>query len=244
LDGLAALLRSHTVNNFWDSGVLKDTPDFGDPCPYDKDDWDVYREIAEEKWEGITVVRPLAGSRFKYANQNDDGTSGADGLYIAAPTKSLIEAANKCQDFNDASYVISYRSQGGVILLPGDAHDLTWENIINNNRKDIEDCSILIAPHHGRGSDRDFAFLDTARPKLTLFGCAPSEHLAYDAWYRRKLPIVTSNQAGNIVIESTAAGIQVFVENETYASACGADTSVRNEMNYVLLYTIAPPTKQ
>jgi len=35
----------------------------------------------------------------------------------------------------------------------------------------------MIAPHHGRDSDRSYDFLDTVNPQLTLFGCAPSVDL-------------------------------------------------------------------
>jgi competence protein ComEC len=81
----------------------------------------------------------------------------------------------------------------------------------------VNDCSILVAPHHGRNSDRSFDFLDKIKPKLALFGCAPSEHLAYGAFNQRKIPIITNNQAGNIIMDAGEHGIDVFVENRSYA---------------------------
>jgi len=52
---------------------------------------------------------------------------------------------------------------------------------------------------------------------LTLFGCARSEHLAYEAWNSRNLAHITNNQAGNILLNATNAGIEVYIENVNYA---------------------------
>ena len=104
--------------------------------------------------------------------------------------------------------------------------------------QDVANCSVMIAPHHGRDSDRSFEFLDKIKPKLTLFGCAPSQYLAYDAWNRRKLDFITSNQAGNIVLEINPGSIDVYIENETFAAAKGADCSIKNSQGYVGLWNI------
>ena len=53
------------------------------------------------------------------------------------------------------------------------------------------------------GGDRNV--LDYVNPKLTFFGCAPSENLAYDAWNYRKLAHLTNNQCGRIVAEGSDA---------------------------------------
>jgi beta-lactamase superfamily II metal-dependent hydrolase len=76
---------------------------------------------------------------------------------------------------------------------------------------------VLIAPHHGRDSDRSHDFLDSLKPGLTLFGCADSEHLAYDQYNRRNLLKITNNQAGNVVMVPSASGIEIYVENKKFA---------------------------
>ncbi len=78
---------------------------------------------------------------------------------------------------------------------------------------------VLIAPHHGRDSGRSYEFLDVVRPKLTLFGNAPSEHLAYDEWNRRDLLFITNNQAGTVVLDITVDALSVFVAHEPFARA-------------------------
>jgi hypothetical protein len=45
----------------------------------------------------------------------------------------------------------------------------------------VTNVDLLIEPHHGRKSGRSYDFLDTLKPKVTIFGNANSEHLAYGA---------------------------------------------------------------
>lgn len=186
----------------------------------------------------MTTLNKTAGARFKYANLGADGEAGGDAIYILAPNDELVAAASEGDDINDGSYVLLYRSSGGRVLIPGDAHDATWEYLLGGYPKSVANCSVMIAPHHGRHSDRSFDFLDAIRPKLTLFGCAPAENLAYDAWNSRELDFITSNQAGNIVLEATDDAIDVYVENEVFARAKGHDPNICNNQGYVWLARI------
>jgi len=123
--------------------------------------------------------------------------------------------------------VLVYRTCGGRIVFPGDAHDNTWKYVLSNHKELVEDCAVLIAPHHGRDSDRSFDFLDVLRPELTLFGSARSEHLAYDAWNNRNLMYITNNQAGNVLLNATNEGIEVYVENRSFAQTQQAFDSTK-----------------
>lgn len=236
LDGFNQLADCISINNFWDSGARKDKPDFSG-SPYKEEDWDRYVKFRDNKEDGVTTVSHLAGSRFKYANKDKDGNAGADGLYVLAPNKELIDEANETQDFNDCSYVILYRSSGGNIIIAGDAHDKTWEFILDNYEDDIKDCKFLLAPHHGRKSGRDYSFLDSMQPKLTLFGCAPSNHLAYSAWNYRNLDFVTQNQCGNMVLYSRDEYLDVYIENEKFARDLRNDT-FKNSMDLYYICTL------
>jgi len=237
LDGFDALFENFTVYNFWDSGARKEKPDFKG-SPYNESDWDRYVKVRDCKEDGVTVVTPKAGSRFQFANKKEEETNTIDGLYIASPSKEMINEANESQEFNDASYIISYRSAGAVILIPGDAHDKSWEYAIGNYKDDIENCSFLLAPHHGRKSDRKYDFLKTANPVASLLGCAPSTDLAYDAWRNRDLYYFTQNQAGNTVLEISTNKIDIFLENENFVEKSGGDTSKTNVQGYYLLGSI------
>ena len=174
LDGFNALMDRFGILNFWDSGVRRSKPDFS-KGNYLEVDWNRYDQVVERK-EGVTVVTPTAGSIFKYANRDENDQPGGDGLYILAPNPELVSDANASGETNDGSYVILYRSAGGRILIAGDAHDQIWEYVLAYHKEDISNCRVLIAPHHGRKSGRSYDFLDTVRPQLTLFGCAPSEY--------------------------------------------------------------------
>lgn len=223
LDGFNQLADCISINNFWDAGAKKEKPEFNG-SPYKEEDWDRYIKFRDGKETGVTALSKLADARFESANKSGDGSSGGDGLYILAPNKELVSDANESGDFNDCSYVILYRSAGGNIVIAGDAHDKTWEFILENYKEDIENCKFLLAPHHGRKSGRDYSFLDTMQPTLTLFGCAPSEHLAYSEWTHRKLDYVTQNQCGNMLMETRDGNLDVYIENEKFAKEVCSDT--------------------
>jgi competence protein ComEC len=72
-------------------------------------------------------------------------------------------------------------------------------------------------------------------PKLTLLGCAPSEFIDYDQWYRRDVELITSNQCGNVVLEISGEVIDVYIENEAFAKSRGRNTSIRNGQGYIFL---------
>jgi competence protein ComEC len=237
MDGLSALSDSVNINNFWDTGVQKDKPSFSG-SPYREEDWDQYRAFVDGK--NTKSINRLADERFQFANRGDDNNPGGDGLYILAPNKDLVDQSNATGDVNDASYVILYRSSCGRIIFPGDAHDKTWQYVIDHFGKDVANCSVLIAPHHGRDSDRSYDFLDYIRPKFTIFGNAPSEHLAYQEWNKRDLPFITSNQAGNIVLETDSGLIKIYIENTSFADKHGKFSQVKNDQGYSLYDAIVP----
>ncbi len=57
------------------------------------------------------------------------------------------------------------------------------------------------------------------KPRLTLFGNAPSKHLGYAAWSKRNLPVITNNQGGTIVVDLDVDEDKghVYVKNEEFA---------------------------
>ena len=196
--------------------------------PYNEEDWKYYQYLRiNSKQAGVTLLNNYVGAEAKYYN-NDDNNSNGDGLYILAPYKELIDEANKTEDYNDASYVILYISNGRKIIFGGDSHDKTWDKILDKDsiyRKYIEDIDILIAPHHGRKSGRKYDFLDVLKPKLTLIGNAGSEHLAYSAWNYRELNFITNNQANCVILNIQSTKIEVYVSNENFAKKVNSNYS-------------------
>lgn len=237
MDGLDNLATNFSIINYWDTGARKEKPDFTG-APFKEEDWDRYIKIRDGKEANTTVVTPLAGHRFQYANKGDSEDTSGDGLYITSPDSNLIKEANESEDFNDSSYIISYYSAGGKIILPGDAHDKSWELAIEQYEDYIKDATFLLAPHHGRKSGRDYSYLNTVRPRVSLLGCARSEHLAYQAWSSRDLEYFTQNQTGNVVLEISTDKIDVYIENDTFANKAGGNTGITNKEGYFLLGSI------
>jgi competence protein ComEC len=221
LDGIKAFWEALSPINFWDTDntCFKNDDDFKNGSPFNYDDWAFYEKLrAGNGPSGLTRLTLSSGKSGQYWNRGENGsTSGSDGLHILAPTPESISQANDCQDFNDCSYVLLYRLGAFRILFGGDSHDQTWEHIIDTHAAELKGIDLLIAPHHGRKSGRSYDFLDLLQPRMTFFGNASSEHLAYGAWNNRGLPFVTNNQAGNMVVSPTDSSLDLYVTNETFA---------------------------
>jgi hypothetical protein len=193
--------------------------------PYNQADWEFYKNLRDTNPQSNPKrLTNLSGANGQYWNRNEDGSSGGDGYTILAATQKLVDEANKSDDYNDCSYVLLYRTGSKRIIFGGDSHDGSWEHILKNWETDVRDIDLLIAPHHGRDSGRSYEFLDVLRPTLTFFGNARSEHLAYDAWRNRGLPIVTNNQANCMVVDANASPMNLYVTNETFARKVNPNT--------------------
>ena len=217
MDGMSSLFDRFPVLNFWDTKNTRAMDSNSDWGRYDKKDWDFYQKIRKSK-ESPKVLNLLSGSKGAYYNETEDGKSGADGLYILAPTQDLVDEANETKEYNDCSYVILYRVNGKKIIFSGDSAEKTWNYILENHKDEVSDVDVLIAPHHGRktGGNRDY--LDVLKPKLTLFGNAKSQYLDYNAWNNRDLEHITNNQANCIILDADSEnGIDVYVTYETFA---------------------------
>jgi len=229
MDGLDALFKSMQLANFWHSGVWRAAPDFGGHGGFNAADWARYCGLRNGQVTGTAVLQRRAGDMFPFANQNPDHTPGGDALHILAPTDALVQRAQEQDDINESSYVLALWTPAGWVVIPGDAHDATWEHVLATAGAALANCALLLAPHHGRDSDRDYAFLEQLRPRLTLMGCAPAEHMGYASWRNRNLSFITNNQAGDVCVDLTQAiGPVVWVENEAFARAKGYRTGLKN----------------
>ena len=217
MGGIKAFFNIFKPVNFWDTDNNEEKQSFAG-SPYNEEDWKFYKALRDENSttdpKRLTL---LPGTNGKYFNVDKDGKNGGDGLFILAPNADLIQKANESSDYNDSSYVILYKTDGHKIIFSGDSHDKTWEYILNNHFAEINNIDLLIAPHHGRKSKRSYEFLDYLRPKITFFGNASSNDLAYSAWNYRKLPFVTNNQGGNLVVWTTEEWMSLYASNFSYA---------------------------
>lgn len=212
LDGIKDFFNSFHVWNIWDTQNNKEITDFNGGG-YNKEDWEFYKMIRAGK----------IGNRKTYLTPDSYNFFDQDCIQILAPTQELINDANECGDYNDCSYVLLFTPKRGVdkqwkILFAGDSHDKTWSYILQAHRNLVTDVDILIAPHHGRDSNRDYKFLDTLRPKVTLFGNASSRHLAYDSYRGKTDYRITNNQAGFVIMEVDPNNLNIYVKNQEFAN--------------------------
>lgn len=231
MDGIKDVFEEFRPSNFWDiHNKCEKIHGFGNR--YRREDWDFYKQL--RAGVGINRLVLTSGDKGGMYNLGDNH----DGLYVLSPTPALSAKAIADDDYNDASYVILYCTVAGRILFCGDSHDATWEHILSNHRALVKDVEVLIAPHHGRDSGRDRRFLDVIRPKLSLLGRAPSQHLMYDAWSNRNLEYLTAHSAGNIIVDADGSSIAVYVENGEYARRKNPFTSYNKFHQAWFMYSL------
>lgn len=211
LDGIRDLYQDFTVTNTWDTNNNKEL-DGGNGGKYNSEDWDFYKNLRDGNYTNTKRLTLYSG------NTGDHYSN--DHLHILSPTPELVNFANAISDYNELSYAILYtppKAGGGTwkILFAGDGCDDTWKHIINKHRDLVSDVDVLLAPHHGRGSNRDFSFLDVLKPRLTLMGNASSTHLAYNNYPEIR---ITNNQAGYIVLDISLERLGIYVKNEEFAN--------------------------
>lgn len=220
MDGLANLSNTLSIVNFWDTENTK-KQDFdvnGKSGRFLKKDWDCYIKLRQSR-TNTKALFYYDGDVNKYYAEDNNGILKDDYIKILAPTKDLLQKAEKVQNWNDSSYVILYCVQGLKILFCGDADMETITHLIEHHKDDVSNLDVLIAPHHGRDSDKDFRFLDIMKPKITLIGNAKCTHLAYDKWNSRNLAHIQNNQCGNILIDIYSGKMHISCSNETFATS-------------------------
>lgn len=217
MDGIKDLFKEFSPANFHDTDNKKEI-EFDESSAYHEEDWLFYKKLrASNPEENPKRLTTFSNTDIKYLTRDENGNPPGDALYILSPTPGLIEEANETEDFNDCSYVILYKGFGGNVLFSGDAYDKTWNHVISNHKNLIKNIDLLIAPHHGRKSDRDYSFLDVLNPKMTFFGNARAEDLAYSAWNYRNLPYITNNQANCMVVDMDDTNMPIYVTNKKFA---------------------------
>lgn len=211
LDGIKDLFEEFTISNTWDTDNDKYIDLEGNFAGYNKEDWEFYTKLRAGKITNTKRLTYFSKQVNQYYNEDD--------ITILCPTAELVKNGNDTEDYNDASYAILFtppKKNGGKwkILLAGDTHDDSWDYIIENHKSEVSNIDILLAPHHGRDSKRNYDFLDTLKPKVTLFGNASSEHLAYEKYPKVR---ITNNQAGYVILDTSEEHLKIYVKHFDFA---------------------------
>lgn len=214
MDGIRDLFTEFKITNTWDTNNNKSIDLNSYFAGYNKEDWQFYTQLRAGK---VTTTNRLA-----YHDTESLSFFKEDGIKILCPSKELVKRANESGDYNDASYVLLYRTprKGGgpwKIIFAGDSDDHSWEHILKNYKDDVSNVDVLFAPHHGRDSNRSYEFLKTLKPRVTLFGNASSKHLAYGCYPGPPSIRITNNQAGYVVIDISEDGMTFYVKNYDFA---------------------------
>ena len=214
IDGIKKLFESYQIDNVWDTNNNKPDPDFKKQTKFLNDDWDFYKSVESKANDDNYRYLQL------YSEINNPGEKWTeDDITILCPTKKIVKEANEKEDYNDLSYVLLYTpiktgtKERWKIVFSGDSHNKSWEHIISNYEELVTDIDVLIAPHHGRDSERSYEFLKILCPTVTLFGNAKSKYIAYDKYKGIK---ITNNQANNIIFDCSNK-IYFYVKNKKFA---------------------------
>jgi len=231
MDGIKDLFEVFNPVNFYD---IKNNleKEFNEGSPYREEDWLFYKNLRDKNPQTNPKRLLLySGDDAPYRTRDWSGNPPGDSFYILAPTKELVQIANENNDFNDCSYVILQITDAGRILISGDSHDKTWEHVLEEHKELVENIDLLIAPHHGRKSNRNYSFLDILKPKLTFFGNARAEHLAYSAWHYRELRFITNNQANSMIVDCRGEHLILYVTYQPFAQKLNPNTFYSEEFN-------------
>lgn len=149
LDHMRGLLALHqngiNIANFWDRKHDK-VPDFQSDS--DKQEWEEYGLLRAGS-RGNKVLHLYQAAKGTFWNQDPEGVSGGDGLYVLAPTSEQEYSAGASDNSNNLSYVLLVKYQGINVILGGDAEKEVWGSIASTYGQGLK-CDVLKASHHGR----------------------------------------------------------------------------------------------
>ncbi len=201
MDHMTGLYRLHkqdpnkSIINFWHTGKhdfnLADTTDQEwEESPYDKRDWETYKELRDGE-------NPRSLQKY----QGDTGDFWTeDGIEIWAPTPELEKLAVEKDESNILSYILKITYKGRSIVLGGDATaNETWPTICP--KLDMSGIAVLKASHHGRKSGYYGPAVKEMSPWLTITSVGEAEHDATDNYRRYSEYTASLGKAGDICIK-------------------------------------------
>lgn len=201
ISGLNRLGKEENVSIFWDTTHSKDLSDADYwPPEYDKQDWERYEAIRN----GDTShqhLSPRPGSNEKYWKQ--------DQIEILHPTKEFSreldenEQEKESPEYNDISYILKLNARRGAILLPGDAEQAAWDEILDRyGPKKLSDVKVLKASHHGRKDGFHKEAVEAMNPEYVIVSVGTKDsadaHQKYARTCSDETKIWSTRQFGTI----------------------------------------------
>ncbi len=206
IGGLVEIDDHIGIHNFY---CVKNQATKPEPTP----DFDRYVELRD----GTKAFYMYKGVSRRWMNEKSE-ERGSSGLTCLWPVTSdpdfqsaLADAAAGLSP-NNISPIIRYKVEAGPSMIwMGDLETDYMEKIAD--KVSISKVNVLFAPHHGRTSGKvPHAWLERLNPDLIVIGEAPSEYLDYYRGYN----IITQNSAGDVLFETAANKVDVYVGDAAY----------------------------
>lgn len=209
LSGLNRLWNQESVSVFWDTDHEKDLSDAEHwPPKYDEVDWERYMAIRDDETD-CQYLQPTRGDQEQYWED--------DNIEILHPSPAFIEEMNEenededSTEYNDISYVLKLDTRAGAVLLPGDAEQEAWDEILDYCDEDtLEDVRVLKASHHGREDGFHKDAVEAMDPEYVVLsvGAKPSTdaHQKYSRVCSDDTKVWSTRQYGTISFTITDRG--------------------------------------
>jgi competence protein ComEC len=194
--GLKALYQNIGFTNFWDTDHTKTKPDFRSDA--DKDDWYFYQWLRFAN--GPMKPRMYTRGDACYAfGKEENGMPGGDNIEILSPTLELVGECNTAEKSNDLSIVIRVHHARRSVLLPGDAEEAAWDEMVRFYGNRLK-SSFLKASHHGRDTGYHLNALKLIDPVMTFVsvGRKPDTDACYKYRQQTGRKVPSTRYYGNI----------------------------------------------
>lgn len=181
--------------------------------------------------DGEKAFYLFKGCSRKWMNDDND-ERGSAGISILWPNtdnqhyKDALSNAAKGENANNISIITRYSiNNGASFCWFGDLETEFMENIYSD--VELQNTSIIFAPHHGRKSGRlTQKWLDDIKPKIIVVGEAPSEHLEY----YKNFNTIKQNSAGDVTFECDGSWVHVYCSSDTYSEKFLTDKKRENSL--------------
>jgi competence protein ComEC len=213
--GIRRLLSSNAgidITNFWDYDHTRRRTE----ADYPNNeagwlDWQWYYGFHKQyPWEGVTWPNRLSPLRGATGNFWTD-----DSIQILSPTTSLIADCDKCDEYNDSSYVIAVNhGPTSRLLAPGDVESKAWNGMIAAGA--LGKANVLIASHHGRNSGYHEGAMDIIQPEVVIISSdvIPAKDDAIKK-YKARATVFSTRDHGTLTVRMWDGGIvQILDRNE------------------------------
>jgi beta-lactamase superfamily II metal-dependent hydrolase len=204
--GLKRLYDEIGFTNFWDTKNTKPTPSFSSDA--DREDWEFYQSLRSGR---VTEIEPKyyeRGDSFFAFGKDQNGFPGGDGIEILSPTRALVNACNASGKSNDLSLVLRIRHAGKSILLPGDAEEVAWADMVATYGQRLQ-TTYLKASHHGRDSGFHREAIQLIKPDVICVSVGRKPSTDAHRKYRYHCELVRSTRYhGNLHLTIDDSGNQ------------------------------------